>query len=57
MLRENFFRGTVVVLIACAAVAARAAEGVAIQQQPEKLVVTINGRPFTEYVIAGAPHA
>ena len=56
MLRDSFIQGLFVATFVLAPAAGRAADGVAIQQQPEKLVITINGQPFTDYVIAGAPH-
>ena len=36
--------------------AVRAADGVTITEQPDKLRVEINGELFTEYVFKGAPH-
>lgn len=34
----------------------RAAEGVKITELPDRLVIEINGKPFTEYRFTGAPH-
>jgi hypothetical protein len=33
-----------------------AADGVKITEQPDRLVIEVNGKPFTEYRFAGAPH-